>query len=415
MEFCKLTDSEFDDFARAHAQSNFTQSLPILESQRARGASVEVFGIKKDGVVEAAGIISYRKQRFGYTVAEVIKGPLLDYRNQELVDFTMQELSDYARTKGADELIISPYIVHKQRNLDGEIVENGDDNSDLITELESAGFTHLGFAENLVNINWMVTKNIRYDSDEALFASVSNRTRRAAIKNADRYGVKVAEVTLDNLDVFYDIVKNASETKHFVARNREFYENLLKTVDSKYLKIMISYLNIADYTANLKELIAAETERQQQIQQQLAQKDSPNNQRKLEVSTNLIKKYQTSLDEVPGLPAKDGMLPLAGVYFFCYGCEIVAAIGGADDRFRQFDGATALYWHMMKYGRANGYEIFNFYGTFGIFDPASPGHKIYQFKKGWGGEVVELLGEFRKPLRPLRASLFRVLKSFARS
>lgn len=414
MEFSPLTDQEFDTFTLQHPQNNFTQSLPILESQRGRGTTVDVFGVKKDGDVLAAGMITYRTMKLGYKVAEVIKGPLMDYRSPELVEFTMRELEEFAKSKGADELVISPYVIHKQRDIDGQIVEGGEDNSDIIGILQNAGYKHLGFAENLININWMVTKNIHYDSDEELLASISNRTRRAAIKNAEKYSVQVESVTLENLDIFYDIVRNASETKHFAARNREFYENLLKTVDPKYLQILISYLRIDDYRASLEELLNTETSREAQIKKQLEQFNNKNNQRKLEVSTNLIKKYQASLDEIANLPVKDGILPLAGVYFFCYGREIVAAIGGADDRFRQFDGATALYWHMMKYGRANGYEVFNFYGTFGIFDPSSPGHKIYQFKKGWGGEVVELLGEFKKALNPAKVFLYSLLKSIVR-
>jgi alanine adding enzyme len=161
----------------------------------------------------------------------------------------------------------------------------------------------------------------------------------------------------------------------------------------------------------MSQLLGDEIEKNERLTHQHEANPSKNNARKLEISNGLIKKYTKTIGEVDRYPAdKNGVLPLAAVYFFCYGSEVVAAIGGAKDEFRQFDGATALYWHMMKFARANGYKKFNFYGTFGIFDEKSPGYSIYLFKKGWGGEVVNTLGEFSLPIKPIQAKLYGLLR-----
>ena len=411
MEFCKLTDEEYDKFVLKHPQNNLNQSIYMVRSQRARRLDIELVGVKKGNQVIAAGSLLYNKSHFGYKICECIKGPLLDYGNIGLVKFFSSNIKSYLKKLGIDELTISPYMINKQRDLDGEIINGGEDNSGVISKLVGLGYKYGGDGVNLNNVNWMVVKDVSaYKSDDDLLNSFPNRTRRAAVKNAERCGVYVEQVDENNLDTFYDIVKNAAENKHFHGRNRDFYENLIKTIDSDHVKILISCLDTKDYKNRLLSLIKIETDKCEEISKRLDGKPNKNNESKLMVATGLINKYNKALDELDTYPTQNGILPLAGVYFFCYGSEVVAAIGGAKDEYRQFDGATALYWHMMKFARNNGYKKFNFYGTFGIFDKNSAGHNIYLFKKGWGGEVVNTLGEFRLPIRPIRSIFYVIFK-----
>ena len=48
----------------------------------------------------------------------------------------------------------------------------------------------------------------------------------------------------------------------------------------------------------------------------------------------------------------------------------------------------------MKYAINHGYERYNFYGITGIFDEKNPLYGLYSFKRDFGGQVVELIGEF---------------------
>jgi len=412
MEFCKLTDDEYDAFAEKHPQNNLNQSIYMIRSQRSRGLSIELVGIKKAKKVIAASSLLFSRLHFGYRICECIKGPLLDYQDLDLVHFFTSNIKTYLKKRGVSELIISPYMVHKERDINGTIVEGGEDNSGIISSLSKFGYRHNGFDANLVNVNWMVVKDVSiYKSDEELLNSFYNRTRRAAVKNAEKCGVYIEQVDDNNLDVFYDIIKNAAETKHFHGRNRDFYANLLDTIDSEHVKIFISCINIKDYRARLSQLLQSEIDKHEELTKRLEVNANKNNENKARVSEGLINKYNKSLIELDSYPAGSDVLPLAGVYFFCYGSEVVAVIGGANDEYRQFDGATALYWHMMKYARNNGYQKFNFYGTFGIFDEKSPGHSIYLFKKGWGGAVVNTLGEFKLPIRPVSAGLYGLFKT----
>jgi alanine adding enzyme len=92
---------------------------------------------------------------------------------------------------------------------------------------------------------------------------------------------------------------------------------------------------------------------------------------------------------------------VAAIHFVCFGDEVVCVIGGTKQDYIYFNGATSLYWGMLLHALEKGYSRYNFYGTFGIEGQDEEGHGGYAFKKGFGGEVVQLLGDFVMPVRPL--------------
>jgi alanine adding enzyme len=89
----------------------------------------------------------------------------------------------------------------------------------------------------------------------------------------------------------------------------------------------------------------------------------------------------------------------------------VCVIGGTVQDYIYFNGATSLYWGMMLHALNNGYSRYNFYGTFGIQGQDETGHGGYEFKKGFGGEVVQLVGDFVAPVNlPVFAAYHAVRK-----
>ena len=85
---------------------------------------------------------------------------------------------------------------------------------------------------------------------------------------------------------------------------------------------------------------------------------------------------------------------LGGMLFLLYGNEIVYLMGGSYKEFLHFQSAYSIHEYMIKYTIENNYENYNFYGITGIFDENNPLYGIYFSKKGFGGNVVELIGEF---------------------
>ena len=85
--------------------------------------------------------------------------------------------------------------------------------------------------------------------------------------------------------------------------------------------------------------------------------------------------------------------------FILYGDEIVYLFSGSDEKYmRDYNAQYLIQWHMIKYAAEHDFRRYNFYGINGLPDPTSKDYGIYDFKKGFGGQVIELIGTYELPV-----------------
>lgn len=407
LEFAMLSDAEFEQFALKHPQNSFLQSLDFARFQRARGQQVELFGVRRDGELVAAGKLNFTTTRLGYTVCECAKGPLMDYTDLELVRAVVGLLRKRAAERKAAELRISPNLRYIARDADGAEHPDVEDNRPLVEQLGGLGFQHQGLDMNFVNVNWMFIKSLEGIQDaEELIMGTSYRTRKA-IRKAEKNGVFLEQATLETLDEFYGALSRAGDEKGFVYRERAYYEQLLRTTSAEFTKLMMAKIDIPAYRKSITERLAAESETAAELRRDVEETGSKKKANRLKVVQDLVDSYERSLKDIERFPDSVGVATVAAIHFVCYGDEVVCVIGGTVQDYIYFNGATSLYWGMMLHALEKGYPRYNFYGTFGISGQDEEGHGGYEFKKGFGGEVVQLVGDFVMPVRP---AVFRANK-----
>jgi alanine adding enzyme len=400
LEFAILSDSEFEAFAVKHPQNSFLQSVDFARFQRARGQQAELFGIRRGGEVVAAGKLNYATTRLGYTVCECAKGPLMDYSDPELVRAVVGLLRERATERKAAELRISPNLKYIARDEDGAEHPEIEDNRPLVAQLSGLGFQHQGLDMNFVNVNWMFIKSLEGIKDaEELIMGTSYRTRKA-IRKAEKNGVFLEQATLETLDDFYGALSKAGDEKGFVYRERAYYEHLLRTTSPEFTKLMMAKIDIPAYRKSITERLAAESATAAELRREVEETGSKKKANRLKVVQDLVDSYERSLKDIERFPDSVGVATVAAIHFVCYGDEVVCVIGGTVQDYIYFNGATSLYWGMMLHALEKGYARYNFYGTFGISGQDEEGHGGYEFKKGFGGEVVQLVGDFVMPVRP---------------
>jgi alanine adding enzyme len=400
LEFAVLSDADFEAFALKHPQNSFLQSVDFARFQRARGQQVELFGVRRDGDLVAAGKLNFTTTRLGYTVCECAKGPLMDYSDPELVRAVVGLLRKRAGERKAAELRISPNLKYIARDEDGAEHPEVEDNRPLVVRLAGLGFQHQGLDMNFVNVNWMFIKSLEGIQDaEELIMGTSYRTRKA-IRKAEKNGVFLEQATLDTLDDFYGALSHAGDEKGFVYRERDYYEHLLRTTSPEFTKLMMAKIDIPAYRKSITDRLAAESATAADLRREVEETGSKKKANRLKVVQDLVDSYERSLKDIERFPDSVGVATVAAIHFVCYGDEVVCVIGGTVQDYIYFNGATSLYWGMMLHALEKGYPRYNFYGTFGISGQDQEGHGGYAFKKGFGGEVVQLVGDFVLPVRP---------------
>ncbi|MCQ6268920.1 aminoacyltransferase [Pseudarthrobacter sp. R1] len=400
LEFSLLSDADFEAYALKHPQNSFLQSVDFAAFQRARGQQVELFGVRRNGELVAAGKLNYTTTRLGYTVCECAKGPLMDYTDADLVRAVVGLLRQRAAERKAAELRISPNLKYIARDADGAEHPEVEDNRELVARLSGLGFQHQGLDMNFINVNWMFIKSLAGVSDaEELIMGTSYRTRKA-IRKAEKNGVFLEQATLETLDDFYGALSKAGDEKGFVYRERAYYEHLLRTTSAEFTKLMMAKIDIPAYRKSITERLEAESATAAELRREVEETGSKKKANRLKVVQDLVDSYERSLKDIERFPDAVGVATVAAIHFVCYGDEVVCVIGGTVQDYIYFNGATSLYWGMMLHALEKGYPRYNFYGTFGISGQDEEGHGGYAFKKGFGGEVVQLVGDFVMPVRP---------------
>ena len=74
-----------------------------------------------------------------------------------------------------------------------------------------------------------------------------------------------------------------------------------------------------------------------------------------------------------------------------------------------FNGQYLIQWDIIKYAINSNHKRYNFYGIQDVFDPKGKDRGVYEFKKGFGGYVEELLGSFELSISPING-LYNFLK-----
>jgi lipid II:glycine glycyltransferase (peptidoglycan interpeptide bridge formation enzyme) len=95
--------------------------------------------------------------------------------------------------------------------------------------------------------------------------------------------------------------------------------------------------------------------------------------------------------------ARDGSRLVAAIVGLATAGHVATVIGPNEDR--QNRATRVLHWEVIRWASRRGARVCDLRGS-GTPDPESKRHGLFQFKRGFRGELVELVGEFDLVLDP---------------
>jgi vancomycin resistance protein VanK len=93
---------------------------------------------------------------------------------------------------------------------------------------------------------------------------------------------------------------------------------------------------------------------------------------------------------------------LAGMLLVTSGGLTGYAYGGSASRRREVCPSHAVHWQILRDLLAEGRDVYDMRGVADSLDPDEPAFGILRFKLGTGGDIVENLGDWELPTRPLQ-------------
>ena len=249
MIFTELEKEEFTKFLNTHPLRTFFQTTEMEEISKMGGWTSYYVGVKEDGKVIAASRIVSRPTRLGKKIFYAPRGVLVDYKNKELLTFFINHIKDFVKEKGGYTFHIDPPLIYKERDINGDLVEGGIDNSDAIKNLIELGFEHEGFTRHYdVNkqVRWSFELPLTGKTKEDVLKEMSGNTRRA-IQKAEHLKVRVREIKKEELPIFKEITEKTSERRGFKDKTMEYYELMYDLFHpKKEIKFMVAEVFLDD-------------------------------------------------------------------------------------------------------------------------------------------------------------------------
>lgn len=384
MKLVNLTEEEFDNYSRKHPLKTFVQTVQMGEIRKNKGWDVYYLGLMDNKKIMGATLLVSHLKFLGKKEFYAPRGVLVDYNNEDLTKHFLLELKNFVKKNNGCMLRIDPYVIYKERDINGEVVLNGIDNSKLVDLLHSLGFVKSKTDEQL---KWLYVLDLENKNEDDILKGM-NRNTRNIIRKTLKTNITLKYLKHDELSLFEKITDETSLRRGFAGKNLNYYEQMDDLFKDE-VKYVVASLNLKEYISSLNNELKHEKERLNKLSDNVA-----NDGKKKEIKVT-IASLTKKIDKAKQLIKTDGeTLILSGAMFMTYGDEIVYLFCGNYKKYMDFNAQYFIQWQMIKYGLENNFKRYNFYGISGIFDKNDPSYGIYEFKKGFGGYVLELLGDY---------------------
>ncbi|MCT4545374.1 MAG: aminoacyltransferase [Vallitalea sp.] len=374
-----IDEKRFTDFNEKHPNGHALQSIEWGELKSIGEWTRELVGLEDDNGELIAGAMVLRRKLpvLSKFILYAPRGYVLDYNDIKLIKEFTEKIKQYAKKTKAIFVKIDPCIIYKERTIDGDIKEDGIDNTKLIESMKSMGYAHKGTNLDFEGIQPRFVFKLDIDKEkEKLLKSFHHKTRYN-IRLAEKKDVEIYEGDLNDLKDFERIMRVTGARDGFITRPLKYFEDMYKTMEKQgKMKLFMAKYNV------IKALEKAEIDLDKEINSK-----KPNEDR--------IKKLQKEIPKMKDLAKqnKDGIV-VSGAIILINGKKAWYLYGASDNLYRNIMPNYLLQWEMIKYSMDRGCTLYDFRGISGNLDPNHHLYGLYRFKKGFNGDFVEYIGEF---------------------
>ena len=388
---------EYDQFVKEHELVNVLQSSAWEEVKS--DWQHEKFGAYREDKLLATASILIKTLPLGYRMFYIPRGPVLDYKDAELLNFVLQSIKSYARSKRAIFVIFDPSICLSQSSIKHEKIEYPE-NMAIIENLQRMGVRWSGKTDGMGDtiqprIQAKVYKE-NFTEDKLC------KSTKQAIRSARNKGVEIQIGRDELLESFSFLMKKTEKRKDIHLRNEAYYKKLLDNFKDKAY-ITLATLDIAKRLRELEEQLAknlaleeafTESTRTSKVEAQKKEKE------RLVEERDFLQRY---------LNEEKSNIPLAATLSLEFGNTSVNLYAGMDDAFKRYNAPILTWYETARYAFERGMVWQNLGGVENSLNGG-----LYHFKEKFNPTIEEYLGEFTIPTHPLY-SLLRLALDFRKA
>ena len=290
------------------------------------------------------------------------RGYLIDVFDFDLLKDFNDEVIKYVKKNHGFMLKVDPNVIYATRDSEGNLKEKCGE--EAYYNFKKLGFKHMGFSQNFEDLQPRVLCRIELkDTYNDTLATFSKSTKKNIAKTYDM-GVRVKVVDSSKMDEFVKLLEDTAINKNFIIRPASYYKKMVDLMNN-YITLYIAYIDTNlyyDYVWNTLE----------------------NTKKELEILEMQMKKINIGA--------------LMSVFT---GDEGITFMSGTASSYKEFNPKYAFYREHIEDSIKKHLKYVNFYGISLDMDKNGPYYGIYELKKGFNPEIIELIGEFDYVINPL--------------
>lgn len=388
---------EYDQFVKEHELVNVLQSSAWEEVKS--DWQHEKFGVYRGDKLLATASILIKTLPLGYRMFYIPRGPVLDYKDAKLLNFVLQSIKSYARSKRAIFVIFDPSICLSQSSIKHEKTEYPE-NMAIIENLQRMGVRWSGKTDGMGDT---IQPRIQAKIYKENFAEDKLcKSTKQAIRSARNKGVEIQIGGDELLESFSFLMKKTEKRKDIHLRNEAYYKKLLDNFKDKAY-IALATLDIAKRLRELEEQLAKNLALEEAFTESTRTSKVEAQRRKKERLVEERAFLQRYLNE------EKSNIPLAATLSLEFGNTSVNLYAGMDDAFKRYNAPILTWYETARYAFERGMVWQNLGGVENSLNGG-----LYHFKEKFNPTIEEYLGEFTMPTHPLY-SLLRLALDFRKA
>lgn len=383
---------EFEDFVLNHpTKSHFLQSSLWGEFCFKEKNLIPHYLCLKDGnKILCATMLLEKKLPLNYSYFYAPRGFVIDFNDLKLLEIFTIKISEYVKKKKGIFFKIDPDFIISKKNYLDENINLPYDYQKVFNKLIELGYKHKGFTKRFELSEPRYSFRIDFNQSFSDIENHFSKTTKQRIKKAEELGIEVT--TTDNIDEFFELTKITEHRKNFITHPKKYYE-VLKNIfkDNSKIFLGIVYLdkiinNLNDKSKIIKnelnDLCIIEN-KSKSINNKIKELERQYN--KISSDLNIYSKYKKEYGN---------KIVLSAHFIVSYGDKAWVLYAGNHDILSNTYANYKTYLEHIKYYYENGYKIYDQFGTVGEIGQNDPLKGLHEFKKKFGGDYIEFIGEF---------------------
>lgn len=323
------------------------------------------------------------------------RGFVIDYVKKEIVKSMTEKIVNFAKSKKGIFVKIDPDIIYKSYNYENEEIIQKVNAEEIYKTLKELGWEHQGFTKNFETMQPRYTFRIDLSQDIETIENHFSKTTRQRIAKSLKLETEVEIGTKEDIEEFYNLMMLTEARKDFVSYNKDYYETLYEIFNGNKNTSATLFLGKVHFNKTLETL----EKNLKNINNQISimpidnlSKSAKNKLQELEKQKNStteeLKKFKAYKEQY------GDSITLSAHMIITYGDKAWVLYAGNHNDLSETYANYNTYFEHIKYCKDNNIKIYDQFGTIGDLSKDNPRLGLHEFKKKFGGDYIEFLGEW---------------------